>query len=133
MESQLNLKFCFALQDIIRTDRESRLVEDKLVALKQEQVIIKKEITEEDKLVNNLKHVLDVVDKLLDPLQDYSLGQIGEIFRGLLVIYNYMSKKLPLPHCLKEKNDLYVVRIYVRRKTIQRNITVTNWANWPPV
>ncbi|KAH1028668.1 hypothetical protein HUJ05_002004 [Dendroctonus ponderosae] len=96
IQHNLNMLVDMCEQDIIRTDRETRLVEDKLVALNQEQVIIKNEITEEDKLVNNLKHVLDVVDKLLDPFQDYSLGQIGEIFRGLLKDYTEEYRRYEL-------------------------------------
>ncbi|XP_076274624.1 septin interacting protein 1 [Rhynchophorus ferrugineus] len=71
-------------QDIINIDRTSRHNEDKLTALKQEKISVKNELVKEDKIVDSLKNVLNVVDKLMDPSQDYSLGQIMEIFKGLL-------------------------------------------------
>ncbi|CAG9765565.1 unnamed protein product [Ceutorhynchus assimilis] len=83
IQHNLDLLVDICEQDIIRADRDSRHVRDKIVALKQEETSKKEAVLMEDKLVNSLKDVLDVVDKLLDPLQDFSLGQIGEIFKTL--------------------------------------------------
>lgn len=43
-------------------------------------------IHKEEDMVNNLKHLLDIVDKLMDPSQGYSLGQIADTFNNLKVI-----------------------------------------------
>ncbi|XP_030760985.1 septin-interacting protein 1 isoform X2 [Sitophilus oryzae] len=84
IQHNLDLLVDMCEQDIIRIDRTSRHNEDRVTALKQEEIMIKNQILKEDKLVDVLKNVLTVVDKLMDPSQDYSLGQIMNIFKGLL-------------------------------------------------
>ncbi|XP_050294464.1 septin-interacting protein 1 [Anthonomus grandis grandis] len=83
IQHNLDLLVDMCEQEIIRVDRDSRHVQDKMVALKQEKVSLQDTIMQEEKLVDKLKYVLDIVDRLLDPSQDYSLGQIGEIFLRL--------------------------------------------------
>lgn len=43
-------------------------------------------IKKEDNMAKNLKYLLDIVDKLMDPSQGYSLGQIAETFNNLKVV-----------------------------------------------
>lgn len=57
------------------------------MALKQEESSLKDTIRSEDILVDNLKDVMETVEKLMNPTQGYSLGQIGAIFRNLQVIF----------------------------------------------
>ncbi|KAL1505399.1 hypothetical protein ABEB36_004973 [Hypothenemus hampei] len=87
MQHNLDLLVEICEQDIIRIDQDSRHIQDRLMTLKQEEKEVNNAINEEEKLVESLKYVVDVVDKLLDPAQNYSLGQIGEIFRKLLRDY----------------------------------------------
>lgn len=42
-------------------------------------------IIKEDSMASNLKHLLDIVDKLMEPSQGYSLGQIADTFSNLKV------------------------------------------------
>lgn len=55
------------------------------MALKQEEHSLKDVIKSEDILIENLKDVMETVEKLMNPMQGYSLGQIGVIFRNLQV------------------------------------------------
>lgn len=63
----------------------SRTHEDKLLALKQEELALVDYIEKEDNMEMNLKHLLNIVDKLMDPSQGYSLGQIADTFNSLKV------------------------------------------------
>ncbi|KAJ8922726.1 hypothetical protein NQ315_007761 [Exocentrus adspersus] len=83
IQHNLDLLVDMCEQDIIRLDRNTRYNEDKIVALKQEEGSLKELIKSEDALIDNLKEVMDVVEKLMNPTQGYSLGQIGSIFRKL--------------------------------------------------
>lgn len=42
-------------------------------------------IKKEANMTKNLKYLLDIVDKLMDPSQGYSLGQIADTFNNLKV------------------------------------------------
>ncbi|KAJ8960382.1 hypothetical protein NQ314_006072 [Rhamnusium bicolor] len=83
IQHNLDLLVDMCEQDIIRTDRNTRHNEDKIMALKHEENSLRELIKKEDILIENLNQVMDIVNKLMDPTQDYSLGQIGEIFRNL--------------------------------------------------
>ncbi|XP_066146544.1 septin-interacting protein 1 [Euwallacea fornicatus] len=84
IQHKLDILVAMCEQDIIRIDHDTRQVQDRMVALKQEEIAVKETIVQEEKMVDNLKYIVTIVDKLMDPIQDYSLGQIGEIFKGLL-------------------------------------------------
>lgn len=72
-------------QDIIRIDRNSRNNQDRVISLRQEQESLNKQLQKEDELVDTLKDVIEVVDKLLDPSLGLSLLQVGQIFENLQV------------------------------------------------
>lgn len=72
-------------QDIIRIDRGTRHNQDRIVALKNEQENLKLLVKKEDELVDNLKSVIEIVDKLLDPSLGLSLLQVAQIFDNLQV------------------------------------------------
>jgi hypothetical protein len=73
-------------QDIIRVDRNTRHNQDKIVALKQEQETLKNVVQKEGELVDNLRNVMEIVDKLLNPSLGLSLLQVAQIFNNLQVI-----------------------------------------------
>ncbi|CAH1160144.1 unnamed protein product [Phaedon cochleariae] len=83
MQHNLDLLVDMCEQDIIRIDRNIRHNEDKIVALEQEEKSIKDVLRKEDDGLKNLQEVIDVVNKLMDPSQGYSLGQIAAIFKDL--------------------------------------------------
>ncbi|XP_060532226.1 uncharacterized protein LOC132705582 isoform X2 [Cylas formicarius] len=84
IQHNLDLLVDMCEQDIIRIDRDLRYNHDKIVSFKHEEDSLKNQLLVEDRAVNNLRSILDIVDKLMDPSQDYSLGQIGSIFKDLL-------------------------------------------------
>ncbi|KAI4462519.1 tuftelin-interacting protein 11-related [Holotrichia oblita] len=70
-------------QDIIRIDRNSRYSQDRLLALKQDEVTLRNVITKEENLIDNLNSVLEIVNKLMDSTLGLSLGQVANIFLDL--------------------------------------------------
>ncbi|RZB66647.1 sip1/TFIP11 interacting protein [Asbolus verrucosus] len=70
-------------QDIIRIDRNTRHNQDRIVGLKQEQEALKNLVQKEDELIDNLRNVIDIVDKLLNPSLGLSLLQVAQIFNNL--------------------------------------------------
>ncbi|CAH0560606.1 unnamed protein product [Brassicogethes aeneus] len=83
IQHNLDLLVDMCEQDIIRIDRNTRYNKDKLVALKQEETSLKILLKNDEKVIDNLKHVMEVVDKLMDPSQGFSMKQIIMIFRDL--------------------------------------------------
>ncbi|KAF2890719.1 hypothetical protein ILUMI_15454, partial [Ignelater luminosus] len=69
--------------DIISIDRNTRYNQDKAVTLIHEEKSLTKGLEEEDAHIDNLKEVLDNVNKLTDPSQGLSLGQFAQMFREL--------------------------------------------------
>lgn len=55
------------------------------MALEQEETTLQECAKKETTMCRNLKFLLEVVDKLMDPLQGYSLGQIEDTFKDLKV------------------------------------------------
>ncbi|CAG9854049.1 unnamed protein product [Phyllotreta striolata] len=83
IQHNLDLLVDMCEQDIIRIDRNSRFNEDKIIALEQDEKSLIDALNQEDKMIDNLKVVLNTVEKLMDSSQTYSLGQIAEIFKSL--------------------------------------------------
>ncbi|XP_057669177.1 tuftelin-interacting protein 11 isoform X1 [Diorhabda carinulata] len=83
IQHNLDLLVDMCEQDIIRIDRNTRFNEDRIIALEQEEKSLKEALRKEDVLLNNLKNVRNIVDKLMDTSQTYSLGQIADIFKQL--------------------------------------------------
>lgn len=73
------------LQDIIKIDRNKRYSQDRLVGLKQEESNLKMTITKEEQYIDKMKSVLEIVQKLTDPSQGLSLGQVAHLFTHLQV------------------------------------------------
>lgn len=48
---------------------------------------MKSVITKEEQYIEKMKSVLDIVEKLTDPSQGLSLGQVAQMFTNLQVIY----------------------------------------------
>lgn len=94
IQHNLDLLVDMCEQDIIRIDRNTRLNQDKIINLKQEENNVKNNLRKEAELVDNLKEVMNAVHKLLDPSQGYSLGQIAQIFRELQVNSIVPRKKI---------------------------------------
>ncbi|XP_044753287.1 septin-interacting protein 1 [Coccinella septempunctata] len=70
-------------QEIIHLDRKNRCNKDRISALKQEEESLHNLLENEDGLLQNLQNVMDMVDKLVDPSQSFSLGQVSEMFQEL--------------------------------------------------
>uniref|UniRef100_A0A1Y1LAH9 G-patch domain-containing protein n=2 Tax=Photinus pyralis TaxID=7054 RepID=A0A1Y1LAH9_PHOPY len=70
-------------QDIINVDRRSRFSQDQLESLHHEENSLSATLAEEETLITNLKDILQILDKLMDPMQGLSLGQFAEMFRKL--------------------------------------------------
>lgn len=85
IQHNLDLLVDICEQDIIRIDRNTRLNQDRIVALKQEQQVLVNGFAKEEELIDHLKSVMEIVQQLLDPMQDLSLGQVAQIFRDLQV------------------------------------------------
>ncbi|VEN36157.1 unnamed protein product [Callosobruchus maculatus] len=88
IQHNLDLLVDMCEQDIIRIDRNSRMNEDRIIALKHEEKSLKETIKQEERVIENMKHVTEIVDKLMDPTQGYSLGQIAETFAELQETYS---------------------------------------------
>ncbi|CAH1965310.1 unnamed protein product [Acanthoscelides obtectus] len=87
IQHNLDLLVDMCEQDIIRIDRDTRQNEDKIIALKHEERALKETIKQEEVVIGNFKHVTEIVDRLMDPAQGYSLGQIAETFAELQETY----------------------------------------------
>lgn len=96
-------------QDIIRVDRNTRHNQDKIVALKQEQETLKNVVQKEGELVDNLRNVMEIVDKLLNPSLGLSLLQVAQIFNNLQVI------KICVQMCSKQKRSVTCIVGCIRR------------------
>ncbi|CAH1104934.1 unnamed protein product [Psylliodes chrysocephalus] len=83
IQHNLDLLVDMCEQDIIKIDRNSRINEDKIMALEQEEKSLKDVLRKEDEMIDNLNSVMGIVDKLMDSSQTYSLGQIANIFKSL--------------------------------------------------
>ncbi|KAL3268527.1 hypothetical protein HHI36_007636 [Cryptolaemus montrouzieri] len=83
IQHNLNILVDLTEQDIIRIDRKTRLNKDKIVALKQEEDVLKSLLSKEDQLVENLQIVMNMVSKLVNPSQSFSLGQVSQMFQEL--------------------------------------------------
>jgi tuftelin-interacting protein 11 len=83
IQHNLDLLVDMCEQDIIRVDRNTRHNQDKIVALKQEQETLKNVVQKEGELVDNLRNVMEIVDKLLNPSLGLSLLQVAQIFNNL--------------------------------------------------
>ncbi|KAG5890818.1 hypothetical protein JTB14_008259 [Gonioctena quinquepunctata] len=88
IQHNLDLLVDMCEQDIIKLDRNTRHNEDKIVALEQEERALREVLRKENDSLGSLKQVMDIVDKLMNPMQEYSLGQIANIFKDLQEQYN---------------------------------------------
>lgn len=77
---------CFYFQQIIKIDRNTRHNQDHITALKQEESALKTAIAKEDQYIDKMESVLEIVNKLTDPTQGLSLGQVAHMFTHLQVI-----------------------------------------------
>ncbi|KAK9877327.1 hypothetical protein WA026_017723 [Henosepilachna vigintioctopunctata] len=83
IQHNLDLLVDMSEQDIIRIDRKTRTNTDKIMALQQEEDSLEILLKKEDELVDNLQTVMNMVSKLVDPSQSFSLGQVSQMFQEL--------------------------------------------------
>lgn len=92
IQHNLNLLVDMCEQNIIRIDRDTRYHQDRITALQQEDISLRKGLVKESNLIENMDYVVQLVEKLADPSQVLSLGQVAQIFRELQVKNHTISK-----------------------------------------
>lgn len=83
LQHNLNLLVDMCEQDIVRNDRRTRNLNDRVVALENEGKNITKVVDQHEQLIETLQSVLSIVDKLADQNDEMTLRETAESFRRL--------------------------------------------------